>query len=416
MLVESSPEPLARARNHQGKRALAALLREHGAFSTTHAADVALDICDALAIAHATGVVHGQLGLRCVRLTITRDAGPRDVAIFTLNADGDSDAALDAAPFLAPEQRDLSQAVDARADVWALGALLYTMLLGVAPPPGPVAVRPESMPSSLASVIEACLATDPAARPQDVDELTEKIASFASWPPDRFARLAERRERRAGAERARLALVARGLENMPSVLDKLDDAALARAQREGTPEMATMSSILERPTSRAALDRLMAVVHQGTEAARVELAAELPALVDFDDDDDDVLPTIVREEPSALASVESPLTTAPMFLPPLASQQLSPAPVAPPRGLPVAVVVLATVVMSLGVGYVGYALSAASSTSSPAPPAAAARPAETAASLPASMTPRAAVIPLFVPSALPEVAPVTPASLPDVKP
>ncbi|HSO40852.1 MAG TPA: hypothetical protein VLT33_50345, partial [Labilithrix sp.] len=313
------------------------MLREHGVLSAAHATDLALDICEALSTVHANGVVHGQLGLRCVRLTLTRDAGPQDLDIFTLTAEGDGEIAAQAAPFLAPEQRDLSRVIDGRADIWALGAILYATLVGKSPPAGPVAIPAESMPVSLASVVAACLEVDPDRRPQDVDELTEKLGSFATWPPDRFARLAERRETRASAERARVALEARGLQNMPAVLDKLDEAAVARAQREASPRTATMASILERPTTTAALERLMAVVHEGTEAARVELAADLPALVDFDDEDEEVLPTTVATEPLLVEPVANPLETVPMFVaqPPPALQPppLAAAASAPRRGI-----------------------------------------------------------------------------------
>jgi eukaryotic-like serine/threonine-protein kinase len=412
MLVQSSPVPLGtlgRPRKQHGKRALATLLREHGVFSTAHAADVALDVCDALANAHANGVVHGQLGLRCVRLTISPE-GPREVEIFTLTAEGDSEVAQRAAPFLAPEQRDLARQIDARADIWGLGALLYTMVVGQVPPAANASVPPETMPTSFASVVEACLAADPASRPQDVDELTEKIASFATWPPDRFARLAERRELRASAARARIALEARGLENMPAVLDKLDEAALTRAQREATPKTATMSSILERPTSKAALARLMAVVYEGTEAARLETAAELSPLVDFDDDDELVLPTTVhesvREEPIVLATVASPLATVPMFLPVAVLQPPAPEPTPPSRSaLPFVGLAIAALLLSVGVGYGGYMMS-----SKTTPP-----PVTVAAPVVAPEPPAPAPIPVFNASALPEVAPVTPGSLPDAK-
>ena len=387
-------------------------------FSTAHAADLVLDVCEALANAHENGVVHGQLGLRCVRLTMSRENGPREVEIFTLTAEGDSEIAQRAAPFMAPEQRDLTRLIDGRADIFSLGAILYATIVGTGLPVAPVRVPAESMPASLASVVESCLATDPARRPQDVDELAEKIASFASWPPGRFSRLAERRERKASAERARVALAARGLGNMPAVLDKLDDAALARARRESIPETATMSSVLDLPASEAALDRLMNVVYEGTEAARVERTAKLPALVDFDDDDDDeVRPPepSVHERVTAMAMFEAPLRTVPMVMAP----PLAPAPAAAPapasRGiLPVVALVVAAFSISVGVGYFGYTMSSGPARAEEPAPIAPPRAAQPVAvpAVAASPTP---AVPVVSPSSLPEAAPITPGSLPDAK-
>ena len=436
MIVESSPAllasgaPLGRPRK-KGKRTLAKLLRERGAFSTAHAVDVALDICDALAPAHANGVMHGQLGLDCVRLAFTSEAGPSDLEIFTLAGEDDSGVAGVVAPFLGPERRDRDRPVDALADVWALGALLHTMLVN-APPSfsatGAVAVPPETMPLSLAAVVEACLAPDPVNRPQTVDEIAEKIASFASSPPSRFVRLAERRERREHAERVRQRLERSGLAEMPGVLDKLDDAALARAQRD--PSAAMSSVLLVGPTTQAALERLMTAVHEGTDAARVELASGLPALVDFDDEDDDVLPTTVQAEsaPEAQEPIVFPLSTpivlpelsaAPQAAPLVSLSHLPPAvpgwPIVVPRGRAgaIASIVVAALAISLGAGYAGYALSARASAP---PPAASAASAQASSSSPSSApSPAAPSIPVFAASALPEAPPVTPESLQEAK-
>jgi len=430
------PGDLGRARKPRTKRTLGTVLRERGALSMPHAVEVALDICDALSVAHANGVVHGQLGLGCVRLAFTPEGGPRDVEIFTLAADGDADdsLAVPVAPFLEPERAGGIRRVDARSDVWALGALLYTMLVGVAPPARdatpehPLELPLESAPRSLAAVIEACLAHDPESRPLGVDDIAERIASFATWPPDQFARIGARREKRAAAERVRLQLERRGLGNLPSVLDKLDDAALARAQR---PATASLSSLLHQNVRRSteeAMQRLMTAVHEGTDEARVELAARLPSLVDFDDEDEEVLPTLAEEPPesdddrASFAPVVSPLTAIPVVLDepllsaPPAAEPGGDAPRTKPRTI--AKATCAVLAIILGAGSLGYALSARASTSTvtttgadlPARPAATAMP---VAAAPASAS--GDTIPVLAASALPEAPPITPASLPEAK-
>ena len=417
MNVASSPAALGRARKPQGKRTLAKILRERGVLSTAHAVDVALDVCDALTTAHANGIVHGQLGLSCVRLLFTPELGPRELEIFTLASDEDSGVAGVVAPFQRPEQRQ-GRPSDARADVWALGALLYTMLVGTPPPAGDVMAPPDSMPMSLAAVVEACLSSDPSNRPHSVDQIAEKIASFASSPPDRFVALAEQRERRERAERVRRSLELRGLSEMPNVLDKLDEAALTRAQRE----TAVITSLPVGSTTEAALERLMAAVHEGTDAARVELATGLPTLIDFDDDDDDDgQPTVVQESTLPLGPIASPLANAHVILPepPPPSAPLlpaSPARAHPSRALVFAASSLAAVVLCLSLAYIGYALTSPAPSSAQATATATAPAMSAMSAIPAvPVTAPEPVIPVFVPSALPDSPPVTPASLPQAR-
>ncbi len=420
---------LGQPRKRRGKRNLATLLRERGVLSVPHAVEVALDICELLAAAHESGVIHGQLGLGCVRLAFTPEGGPREVEIFTLISNADESGAVQAAAFVEPDRvGGAPRIVDARTDIWAIGALLYTMLVGQVPPAGDVQLPEESAPRSLASVVVACLSVEREARPSSVDDLSEKLGSFATWPPDQFARLAKRHERRETAERVRLHRERHGLGNVPNVLDKLDDAALTRAKRETT---AAMSSVLhaQTKTTEAAMDRLMTAVHEGTDAARIELAAGLPALVDFDDEDEVVLPTIVMTDDETSANLGLAPITSPLAMPPVVGPEmalaLAPPPSASalpeearPRGrfvLPA----LAAVAIMLTAGYAGYVLSSRASAAPsppPAPPPAAATVHATAtATATAAPASASASIPVFSPSALPEAPPITPASLPEAK-
>ncbi len=412
MSLGSSPSQpldgsLGQPRKRRTKRSLATLLRERGVLSTPHAVEAVLDICDALAPAHENGIVHGQLGLGSVRLAFTPEGGPREIEIFTLTSDVDESGAVQAASFIEPDRvGGAPRLVDVRSDIWALGALLYTMLVGKIPPRSNARLPEDSAPRSLASVVEACLSIDPEERPASVDDLTEKIGSFASWPPDQFARLARRRERRETAERVRQHRERQGLGNIPNVLDKLDDAALARAQRETT---AAISSALHTKTTEAAMERLMTAVHEGTDAARIELAAGLPALVDFDDEDEVVLPTMLMTNDQTSANLGLAPITSPLEMPPVVSPEMALALAPPPSAsaLPelrplrrFAFAALAAIAIMLGAGYAGYILSrnaSASPTAAPAPP----------------LHPAATAIPIVSPSALPEAPPITPASLPE---
>ena len=419
---------LGRRRTPRAKRTLATVLRERGALSMPHAVEVALDICDALSTAHANGVVHGQLGLGCVRLAFTPESGPRDVEIFTLEIDAEDSLAVPVAPFLEPDRPGGARRVDQRSDVWALGALLHTMLTGVAPTDASMGASAEllleSAPRSLAAVIESCLASDPESRPSGADEIAERIASFATWPPDQFARIGARRDKRAAAERVKRQLEQRGLGNLPSVLDKLDDAALARAQRPTTESLASLLQKNARRSTEAAMERLMNAVHEGTDEARLELAGRLPSLVDFDDDDDDddeVLPTVVKGEQvdeggASFAAVTSPLTAVPVVLDepllstPAAAAATTDASVSRAKLRTIAAVVGAVLAIVVGAGSLGYALSARATTTDATT--------TTGAEVPAAKSEArvAPAIPVVAASALPEAPAITPASLPEAKP
>jgi len=421
MGVPSRPEPsspTAPLRRAHARRSLLTVLRESGGLGVAHGVDVALDIIDLLVPVHASGLVHGQLGLSTVRLAYTREGGPREV---TLHGGGLVDASGPSAyegVFLAPEQRELRAVIDARADVWAIGALLAAIL----DPARACASEKPIVPASLAAVIDRCLAADPAQRPSTVDALAEAIASFASSPPARFAELAERR---AAAERVRLGrerLARRGLADMPSVLDRLDEAALSRAQADERASTAAARSLLAERATEADLERLMTVVRESTEEARVAHASTLPSLLDDALDDELVVPTVVREptEDEVRASIPPELVadlvtvTVPLELPPARPREApasSPPVLAAPRRATARVIVAIAAVFALAtcVGFLAARRSATESAPLAAPSASPALPAVTAT--PAAPPPSEPSIPTVAASALPDAV-VTPDALP----
>lgn len=184
-------------REAQRGDALASVLKKVGSLSNENAVDVALAVCEALEAAHAHGVVHGEIDPAAVHLVWTPQ-GPTQVklaglgttrALALLPHDGRSFASL---ACRAPEHRSEDE-VDARADVWGVGILLYTMLAGSPP----FAASPSTMnvaaaldepamlagvPDGLAEIVDACLARDPARRPQSAAALATKLALFGTRP------------------------------------------------------------------------------------------------------------------------------------------------------------------------------------------------------------------------------------------
>lgn len=141
-------------------------------------------ICEAVAFAHAHGVVHRDLKPSNVMIgrfgeVLVMDWGvaklrdPIDVLL-----DGERRSAARGATeygsvigtpgYMAPEQeRGEIDRTDARSDVFALGALLRDLLTAAEPPPKP-----------LAAIVEKSQRPDPAARYQSVDAVRDDVARF----------------------------------------------------------------------------------------------------------------------------------------------------------------------------------------------------------------------------------------------
>ncbi|MEU3794467.1 serine/threonine-protein kinase [Streptomyces fructofermentans] len=107
---------------------LGELLDQQGAFHHVRAARIGLDILDVLEAAHGEGVVHGELSLGQV---FVRDQGGVVLTGFGL-AGAVPPVRLGAPLYAAPEQARGGPGGPA-ADLWALGALLYTMTEGRPP-------------------------------------------------------------------------------------------------------------------------------------------------------------------------------------------------------------------------------------------------------------------------------------------
>lgn len=221
-------------RPEAAKRRLASVLRERGVLDPADAVDIALDVCETLATLHAQGVVHGDLAPEGILVPWPRAAmmgtaeilgvAPRDdIALSSFFCDAPRGHAN--REYAAPEQRELTATVETRADIWAVGALLHRMLAG-APPTARRRLSAHDVPSGLAHVIETCLATDPSDRPQNIDDVAGRIASFSSAPPVRYARLAQRARSAVTEPQARAALL---------VLDRLEQAAVDRELKACRP-------------------------------------------------------------------------------------------------------------------------------------------------------------------------------------
>lgn len=177
----------------------------HGALPPARAADIAAQVADALAAAHARGLVHRdvkpsnvlvQLDGR-VKVTDFGIAKAADQAADELTRAG---SVMGTARYLAPEQLE-GQPVDERADVYSLGLVLYEMLCGHAPfgadteiatavarltTPAPriAEVRPGLAPG-LAHVVDRALTREVSGRWPNAAAMRDALAPFRIAAPDR---------------------------------------------------------------------------------------------------------------------------------------------------------------------------------------------------------------------------------------
>jgi serine/threonine-protein kinase len=186
---------------------LSALIRERGKLAPEEACAYVLQASEALAEAHALGMVHrdikpgnlflakGPAGVPVVKVL--------DFGITKANPLGDQDdqnvtkssTLLGSPKYMSPEQMRSSHNVDARSDIWSLGVVLYALLAGSVPfkgdtlgdvfhlvmnePAPPLSeIRPD-IPAELAAAVMKCLEKDRAARYQNLAELAADLVPFA---------------------------------------------------------------------------------------------------------------------------------------------------------------------------------------------------------------------------------------------
>jgi serine/threonine-protein kinase len=163
-----------------------------GWFDEARAVRIARGILAALAHAHARGVLHRDVKPANVML-----AGPRVVLIDFGLACLHDEAAVTAVgscvgspSYVAPE-RLLGRPCDARADVWAVGVILYEMVAGARPfpgttpeqimrhalhrPPRPLRAHRAGVSRALEALVQRALAKDPRRRFADAEEMLSAL-------------------------------------------------------------------------------------------------------------------------------------------------------------------------------------------------------------------------------------------------
>jgi WD40 repeat protein/tRNA A-37 threonylcarbamoyl transferase component Bud32 len=168
-------------------------------------------VADALAYAHSQNVIHrdlkpanvlvGEFGETVViDWGLAKDLGavsdPRESLALRLREspeDTISGSVVGTPAYMPPEQAR-GDAIDQRVDVYAIGALLYKVLAGVAPyqgnrgkdilehvkagPPAAISERAPGAPRDLVAIVEKAMAREPAARYVTAGELAQDLKRF----------------------------------------------------------------------------------------------------------------------------------------------------------------------------------------------------------------------------------------------
>ena len=193
---------------------LATVTTSRGKLSVEETVDYILQASEAVAEAHALGMVHRDL--KPANLFLSRGPGGTTTVkvldfgvskILDDRSTGANDAprggdltnegvALGSPGYMSPEQMTSSRDVDERSDIFSLGALLYKLVGGTTPYKGasvvsilatmatdglaPLRSLAPDAPEAFAAVVERCLAQDKAARYPTVAHLAQALVPYAT--------------------------------------------------------------------------------------------------------------------------------------------------------------------------------------------------------------------------------------------
>ncbi len=187
---------------------LATRIERDGPLPVAEALELLAQACAGLAEAHACGLVHRDLkpsnlflARRATGTTVLKviDFGiAKDAAALASHAMTRTNDVMGSPQYMSPEQVRDAKHVDARTDVWSLGATFYEALAGVpvfeaesltdllvkiatAPVPSLRARRAE-VPPDVEAVLLRCLAREPEARYATVGELLDAVRALNAAP------------------------------------------------------------------------------------------------------------------------------------------------------------------------------------------------------------------------------------------
>jgi serine/threonine protein kinase len=190
---------------------LRSILETHRYLPIPLAVDFALQSCEALAAAHALHIVHRDIKPENLFVTLYGEGDHIKVLDFGISKVALTQAplptrktrataltmmAVGTPPYMSPEQVRASTDLDARADIWSLGCVLYELLTGNAPfermslmqacaavleeEPLPLREGCPEASAELEAAVMRCLRKEPAERYGNIAELAHALAPFGT--------------------------------------------------------------------------------------------------------------------------------------------------------------------------------------------------------------------------------------------
>lgn len=179
---------------------LHALVFEKGPLSPRRVCELFRQAAEALGEAHRHGLVHRDIKPGNILVTAAWQAKVLDFGLARVPSAHMTEPGtlLGTIGYMAPEQANNPSAVDARADLYGLGASMYWALTGREPypesgnpiqdlhrrmttsPPPVRQVRPE-VPAELSELVERLMSTDPENRFPSARTLAAALSGFALW-------------------------------------------------------------------------------------------------------------------------------------------------------------------------------------------------------------------------------------------
>ncbi|RYZ03398.1 MAG: serine/threonine protein kinase [Myxococcales bacterium] len=319
-------------------------LERGGALPAHVAVDYVLQALEAVAEAHVNGIVHRDLkptnlflarrpdGSRLVKVLdfgISKLIG----AAYGPGAALTRSASIFGSPlYMSPEQMRSSKDVDARSDIWSVGAILYELIAGKPPfvadsmpalcvailndTPQPLHEAAPSAPPALDEVLSKCLAREVSARFDTVADLAEALAPFA---PGGYVH-AERARRTLGHTAAGLGATARLGSDAPVTTSHRSSLTPAAPSIGVPPQLNPTHSAWGKTEGRAIVNRrvgtvllALALLGGGGLLAKTLLA-----------------PADTSERARAAQPVTAPPPVAPIKEAPTLAAEAAPAPPEPP--------------------------------------------------------------------------------------